>query len=52
MEDSHAADVSSQFQEAIDFIDCVREQGGQVLVHCKAGISRSPTICMAYLIED
>ena len=51
MEDSHAADVSSHFQEAIDFIDWVREKGGKVLSHCKAGISHSPTICMAYLMK-
>lgn len=51
VEDSNAADISSHFQEAIDFIDCVREKGGKVLVHCEAGISRSPTICMAYLMK-
>ncbi|XP_015413442.1 PREDICTED: dual specificity protein phosphatase 5 [Myotis davidii] len=51
VEDSHTADISSHFQEAIDFIDCVREKGGKILVHCEAGISRSPTICMAYLMK-
>ncbi|ERE78063.1 dual specificity protein phosphatase 5-like protein [Cricetulus griseus] len=51
VEDSHTADISSHFQEAIDFIDCVREGGGKVLVHCEAGVSRSPTICMAYLMK-
>ncbi|XP_076841186.1 dual specificity protein phosphatase 5 [Brachyhypopomus gauderio] len=51
VEDSHTADISSHFQEAIDFIDEVRREGGKVLVHCEAGISRSPTICMAYLMK-
>uniref|UniRef100_A0A8C3TDD3 Dual specificity protein phosphatase n=1 Tax=Chelydra serpentina TaxID=8475 RepID=A0A8C3TDD3_CHESE len=51
VEDSHMADISSHFQEAIDFIDCVRRAGGKILVHCEAGISRSPTICMAYLMK-
>nr|XP_025973292.1 dual specificity protein phosphatase 5 [Dromaius novaehollandiae] len=51
VEDSHTADISSHFQEAIDFIDYVRRAGGKILVHCEAGISRSPTICMAYLMK-
>ncbi|NXA02532.1 DUS5 phosphatase, partial [Nesospiza acunhae] len=51
VEDSHTADISSHFQEAIDFIDQVRRAGGRILVHCEAGISRSPTICMAYLMK-
>ncbi|KAJ8360212.1 hypothetical protein SKAU_G00167370 [Synaphobranchus kaupii] len=51
VEDSHLADISSHFQEAIDFIDCVKKSGGKVLVHCEAGISRSPTICMAYIMK-
>ncbi|KAH0623753.1 hypothetical protein JD844_006856 [Phrynosoma platyrhinos] len=51
VEDSHTADISSHFQEAIEFIDCTRRSGGKILVHCEAGISRSPTICMAYLMK-
>ncbi|XP_066476498.1 dual specificity protein phosphatase 5 [Tiliqua scincoides] len=51
VEDSHTADISSHFQEAIEFIDCTRRAGGKILVHCEAGISRSPTICMAYLMK-
>ncbi|KAJ1140494.1 hypothetical protein NDU88_006845 [Pleurodeles waltl] len=51
VEDNHMADISSHFEEAIDFIDTVRRAGGKVLVHCEAGISRSPTICMAYLMK-
>ncbi|XP_078269536.1 dual specificity protein phosphatase 5 [Rhinoraja longicauda] len=52
VEDSASADISSHFQEAIDFIDHVRLTGGKVLVHCEAGISRSPTICLAYLMKS
>lgn len=51
VEDSHMADISSHFQEAIQFIDQVKHSGGKVLVHCEAGISRSPTICMAYIMR-
>lgn len=33
------------------FPDNVKQMGGKVLVHCEAGISRSPTICMAYIMR-
>lgn len=33
------------------FLDHVKQSGGRVLVHCEAGISRSPTICMAYIMR-
>ncbi|XP_028654116.1 dual specificity protein phosphatase 2 [Erpetoichthys calabaricus] len=52
VEDSQAADISSWFAEAIEFIDSVKNNGGRVLVHCQAGISRSATICLAYLIQS
>ncbi|XP_048378957.1 dual specificity protein phosphatase 1-B-like [Stegostoma tigrinum] len=51
VEDTHVADISAWFREAIDFIDSVKSRGGQVLVHCQAGISRSATVCLAYLIR-
>uniref|UniRef100_A0A8D2MZW1 Dual specificity phosphatase 1 n=1 Tax=Zonotrichia albicollis TaxID=44394 RepID=A0A8D2MZW1_ZONAL len=51
VEDNHKADISSWFNEAIDFIDSVKSEGGRVFVHCQAGISRSATICLAYLMR-
>lgn len=51
VEDSLAADIRVLFPEAIHFIDSIKEGGGRVLVHCQAGISRSATICLAYLIH-
>jgi len=32
------------------FLDSIKQANGKVLVHCRAGISRSATICMAYLM--
>ncbi|XP_055498987.1 dual specificity protein phosphatase 1 [Leucoraja erinacea] len=51
VEDSHKADISSWFLDAIEFIDSVKNAGGRVFVHCQAGISRSATICLAYLMR-
>lgn len=53
----HAADNGYQnlkqyFDEAFTFIDTARRSGGAVLIHCQAGVSRSPTIAVAYLIKN
>lgn len=34
----------------ISLVDQVKSQNGKVLVHCQAGVSRSATICIAYLM--
>ncbi|XP_061784755.1 dual specificity protein phosphatase 2 [Nerophis lumbriciformis] len=51
VEDSLAADIRACFFTAIAFIDSVKHNRGRVLVHCQAGISRSATICLAYLMH-
>ncbi|TNN57302.1 Dual specificity protein phosphatase 2 [Liparis tanakae] len=51
VEDNLAADIRACFSTAIAFIDSVKQSGGRVLVHCQAGISRSATICLAYLMH-
>ncbi|XP_022703999.1 dual specificity protein phosphatase 1-A-like [Varroa jacobsoni] len=50
VEDSTSEDIGVWFRRAIEFINDVKASGGKVLVHCHAGISRSATICMAYLM--
>ncbi|XP_022695327.1 dual specificity protein phosphatase 19-like isoform X2 [Varroa jacobsoni] len=39
------------FEECFDFIDEAMSTGGSTLVHCNAGVSRSSTICIAYLMN-
>uniref|UniRef100_A0A8B9QHY2 protein-tyrosine-phosphatase n=1 Tax=Apteryx owenii TaxID=8824 RepID=A0A8B9QHY2_APTOW len=51
VEDSHTDTAKLTSAMRIFFLDYVRRAGGKILVHCEAGISRSPTICMAYLMK-
>ena len=44
-------DIFEFFEQGIDFINQVRTKGGVVLVHCKFGISRSPSFVCAFLIK-
>lgn len=43
--------LSSCFRHLVPLTDSVKQSGGRVLVHCQAGISRSATICLAYLMH-
>ena len=39
------------FHQVADKIHEVSKRGGHVLVHCVAGVSRSSSLCIAYLIK-
>ncbi|XP_051236661.1 dual specificity protein phosphatase 19-like isoform X2 [Dicentrarchus labrax] len=43
-------DITSYLGECSSFIDQARKQGGVVLVHCNAGVSRSSSIAIGYLM--
>lgn len=51
VDDSPLFDMSIYFDPMSDRIHEVYLRGGKVLVHCMAGASRSPTLCMAYLMK-
>ncbi|KRX05039.1 hypothetical protein PPERSA_06673 [Pseudocohnilembus persalinus] len=46
--DSAEQNIVSTFQEVIDFID----NGEKVLVHCFAGVSRSASLVIAYIMKN
>ena len=50
--DNGSQNIKQYFDEAFTFIDAARDCGGSVLIHCQAGVSRSPTIAIAYLIKN
>ncbi|XP_062257615.1 dual specificity protein phosphatase 19-like [Platichthys flesus] len=43
-------DITSYLEECSSFINQAREQGGAVLVHCNAGVSRSSSVVIGYLM--
>jgi len=49
--DSGQQNLRQYFDEAHQFIDEARMNSGAVLIHCHAGISRSPTMAIAYLMR-
>ncbi|EDR24169.1 internalin-A precursor, putative [Entamoeba dispar SAW760] len=51
IDDSVKEDISVYFEECYQFIDQARNSSGAVLVHCAAGISRSASIVIAYLMK-
>ena len=51
VKDTTDQNISDYFRHANEFIDEAKQSERNVLVHCQAGISRSSTIVIAYLME-
>ncbi|KAK6311323.1 hypothetical protein J4Q44_G00169870 [Coregonus suidteri] len=52
IDDSLRDDLLPHIPEALRFIDGAMSSGGSVLVHCAAGISRSPALAVAYIMYN
>lgn len=51
VDDAPNVNLSEHFPEAFRFIDSARVNEERVLVHCQAGMSRSVTVIIAYLMH-
>ncbi|XP_035664687.1 dual specificity protein phosphatase 19-like [Branchiostoma floridae] len=51
IEDFVTEDITGYLEEVTKCIKDEEDRGGRTLVHCLAGISRSATVCLAYLLK-
>ena len=51
LRDSAYSDIIAELHELADKLNDRIQRGDKVLVHCKKGISRSPSVAIAYLIK-
>jgi len=51
IEDSCRENIKEIIADAIDFIDLAKADQSCVLIHCQGGVSRSPTVTIAYLMH-
>jgi protein-tyrosine phosphatase len=49
--DDYDQQIDKYFEESIKFINNCRKNNGRILIHCYAGISRSATITIAYIMK-
>lgn len=45
-------DIKTFLEPSFEFVRKVRESNGCVFIHCNAGVSRSATVVIAYLIKE
>ena len=49
--DNGVQNLKQFFEQAFEFVELAKSSGSGVLIHCHAGVSRSPTIAVAYLMK-
>ena len=50
--DSLQTNLGTYFEEAVAYVRGAFEAGGKVLVHCAAGVSRSASLVVAYVMQE
>ncbi|KAF2719354.1 tyrosine protein phosphatase 1 [Polychaeton citri CBS 116435] len=52
VQDNGVDPLTEEFGRCLDFIENGRKQGKATLVHCRVGVSRSATICIAEVMNE
>lgn len=52
MDDDCTYDISKHFIQCIQFIKKAKEAQQPILIHCMAGVSRSATVTIAYVMQQ
>ena len=52
VQDNGIDPLTSEFERCLEFIDRHKTDGGATLVHCRVGVSRSATICIAEVMRE
>lgn len=52
MDDDCTYDISKDFIQCIEFIKTAKKEQKAILIHCMAGVSRSATVTIAYIMQQ
>ncbi|EUC50728.1 hypothetical protein COCMIDRAFT_31933 [Bipolaris oryzae ATCC 44560] len=52
VQDNGVDPLWGEFERCLKFIEAGRAEGGATLVHCRVGVSRSATICIAEVMKE